>query len=113
MSSPSSTMSDFDRQPPAPAVVSLRRSFYWSVRRELWEHRSIYIAPLIVAGLTLIGFLIGSVHLIGEIRMAESVGPVQLQEAIEGPYNFAAMFLMGIAFLVSIFYSVEALHGER
>ena len=28
------------------------RPFYWSVRRELWENRSIYIAPLIVAGVS-------------------------------------------------------------
>ena len=27
------------------------RPFYWSVRRELWENRSIYIAPLAVAAL--------------------------------------------------------------
>ena len=26
------------------------RPFYWSVRRELWENRSLYLAPLIVAG---------------------------------------------------------------
>ncbi len=32
------------------------RPFYWSVRRELWENRSIYIAPLIVAAVILFGF---------------------------------------------------------
>lgn len=66
-----------------------------------------------VAGLTLIGFLIGSAYLVAKVQLAESLGPMQLQEAIERPYNSAAMFLMGIALLVSIFYSVEALHGER
>ena len=25
-------------------------ALFWSVRRELWENRSIYLAPLIVAG---------------------------------------------------------------
>ncbi len=33
----------------APAVMSPTRPLYWSVRRELWENRSIYIAPLVVA----------------------------------------------------------------
>ena len=33
----------------APAVVMTTRPFYWSVRRELWENRSIYVAPLAVA----------------------------------------------------------------
>ncbi len=34
------------------------RPLYWSVRRELWENRSIYIAPLAVAAVVLFGFLI-------------------------------------------------------
>ncbi len=29
-----------------PAATSIARPLYWSVRRELWENRSIYIAPL-------------------------------------------------------------------
>ena len=31
--------------PPVPAT----RPFYWSVRRELWENKSIYLAPLAAA----------------------------------------------------------------
>ena len=51
--------------------------------------------------------------MVAKVRAAESLGAMQLQEAIERPYGLAAMFLMGVGFLVSIFYSVEALHGER
>jgi len=29
--------------------TSATQPLYWSVRRELWENRSIYVAPLIVA----------------------------------------------------------------
>ena len=29
------------------APVSATRPLYWSIRRELWENRSIHIAPLI------------------------------------------------------------------
>jgi ABC-2 type transport system permease protein len=113
MSSTSTTVSDLDRQSPVPAAISSSRSFYWSIRREVWEHRSIYIAPLIVAALAVIGFLIGSGYQIARVRSAQSLGPMQLQVAIDRPYGFAAMFLMGIGLLVSIFYCVEALHGER
>ena len=113
MSSTSTTMADLDRQQPAPAIISSRRNFYWSIRRELWEHRSIYLAPSIVAALTLIGFMIGSGYQVARIRSAQSLGPVDLQVAIDRPYGLAALFLMGIGFLVSIFYCVEALHGER
>jgi ABC-2 type transport system permease protein len=38
----------------APAIISAARPLYWSVRRELWENRSIYIAPLAVAGVVLL-----------------------------------------------------------
>ena len=34
---------------PARSHVNSTRPFYWSVRRELWENRSIYIAPLAAA----------------------------------------------------------------
>src|SRR5436190_220334 len=37
-----------DSQAVAPAALSATRPMYWSVRRELWENRSIYIAPLVV-----------------------------------------------------------------
>jgi ABC-2 type transport system permease protein len=36
-------------------------------------------------------------------------GPTQFQP----PYNLAALFLMGITFIVSIFYCLEALQSER
>ena len=34
---------------PAAVTISDTQTLYWSVRRELWENRSIYIAPLITA----------------------------------------------------------------
>ncbi len=39
--------------------------FYWSVLRELWENRSIYIAPSIVAAIILFGSFVGVFHLPG------------------------------------------------
>ena len=33
----------------APAALPETQPFYWSVRRELWENRYIYIVPLAVA----------------------------------------------------------------
>ncbi len=40
------------------AVFSETRPLYWSIRRELWENRSIYMALLIAAGVYLIGYSI-------------------------------------------------------
>src|SRR5436189_5188496 len=76
------------------------KQFYSSVQRELWESRSVYIAPVAVAGLFLFGFLINAVR-----------GPQRL--GIERPYDFVALMLMAISFLVAVFYCIDALYGER
>jgi ABC-2 type transport system permease protein len=79
----------------------------WSVRRELWENRSIYIAPLAVSVVMLFGFLIAT------IGHAMSMDPARRAAALAEPNNFAALVIMGTAFIVGVFYSLEALHGER
>ena len=92
----------------APAVVRPTRPFYWSVRRELWENRSIYIAPLAVAVVTLFGFLIAT------MGYALSVANLaQRRAALEEPYSFAMGVILGTAFIVAVFYSLDALHSER
>ncbi len=40
--------SPLDPQAVAPVALAPTRPLYWSVRRELWENRSIYVAPLTV-----------------------------------------------------------------
>src|SRR5437667_12885543 len=75
---------------------------YWSVRRELWEHRSIYIAPLAGAAVFLLAFL-----------TALTLSPAHRHEPLDIPYEFAAALIMGTGFIVGIFYSLDALYGER
>jgi ABC-2 type transport system permease protein len=97
----------------APAVIPATRHMYWSVRRELWESRSIYGAPLAVAGLFLFGFLIGSIHLRDKMRAALALDPMRQHELIVQPYNLAAVLIMFTTFVVAVFYCLDALHGER
>ena len=102
-----------DPQTIAPAVLTVTRPLYWSVRRELWENRSIYIAPLAAAAVYLLGFSISLVWVPRSMRaMAASHSAPQLI-VLAMPYAHAAMLLMVTAFLVGIFYSLDALHGER
>ena len=89
------------------------RPFYWSVRRELWENRSIYIAPLIVAGLVLFGYAISAIGLPHRRRALLLLDPAKQRALVEQPYDVAAMMLMLTAFLVGVFYCLDALHGER
>jgi ABC-2 type transport system permease protein len=92
---------------------SSTRPFYWSIWRELWENRSIYIAPSIVAAIISFGSFVGSFHLPGRRRNALLLDPAHRRAAIEMPYNIAAMMLIFTAFIVGVFYCLDALHGER
>jgi ABC-2 type transport system permease protein len=92
----------------APAVMSATRPMYWSVRRELWENRSIYIAPLAVAAVTLFGFLIATIG-----RAMSVTNLAQRRAVLEEPYTFASLLIMGTTFVVAVFYCLDALHGER
>src|SRR5881409_3946911 len=89
------------------------RPLYWSVLRELWENKSIYIAPAIVAAVLLLGALISSGHLPGRRRNAMLLDEVRRRAAIELPYNIVAMMLIVTAFIVGFFYCLDALYGER
>jgi ABC-2 type transport system permease protein len=102
-----------DSQVIAPAAISASQRMYWSVRREFWENRSIYIAPLAVAGVFLFGFLISLVRLPDKMRHALALDPVQQRTAIQQPYLLAAGLLMLTAMIVGVFYCLDALHGER
>ena len=90
------------------------RPFQWSVRRELWENHSVYIAPLIVAAVQVCAFAISTIGLAERRRAVLLLGdPVKQRAAIEMPYDAAAMMMIFIVFIVGVFYSLDALHGER
>jgi len=97
----------------APEVVIPTRPMYWSIRRELWENRSIYLAPLFVACVLLFGFLISIIGLPHRRRAVSLLSPAQQQVAIEKPYDIVAGLLFVTAFVVGFFYCLDALHGER
>jgi ABC-2 type transport system permease protein len=92
---------------------SSTRPFYWSVRRELWENRSLYIVPLIVAAVQVFGFAITTIGLADRRRAVLLLDAAHQRAAIEEPYDLAAMMMIFIVFIVGVFYCLDALHGER
>jgi ABC-2 type transport system permease protein len=108
MSNQSNAMSEsFQSQSIVPAVIPATRVLYWSVRRELWENRSIYLAPLAVAAVALFAFSLSSIAGIWEKPLR--LNPAQPQ----APYDIAAGLMMLTGIVVSVFYCLDALHGER
>lgn len=97
-----------------PSVTGRKiRPFYWSVRRELWENRSLYIAPMIAAGVILLGFGITAINLPRLRQNALLLDPIRQRAVIEQPYNIAATMIALTAFVVGLFYCLDALYGER
>ncbi len=114
MNTPSNTVpeSHAGSQAISPAVVTTWPLF-WSIRRELWGNRSIYLAPLIAAAVFVFGFLINMIILRRRMHGVWTLDPAQQHEALAVPYEIAAALIMGTAFLVGIFYSLDTLYGER
>jgi ABC-2 type transport system permease protein len=100
-------------QTSAPAPLSATRPLLWSVRRELWENRSIYVATLIVACIVLFGFSMSTFHLPSTIRTALALDPAKQHAAIDKPYTVAAVAIMVTAFVVGVSYCLGALRSER
>src|SRR5687767_1298610 len=92
------------------------RPFYWSLRRELWENRSIYIAPAAVALIILFSALVSL------IRMPQDAVPFQrLIDLSPAYFRIAGLGLYGVicsilaitAGIVGWFYCLDTLSGER
>ncbi|HSA92146.1 MAG TPA: hypothetical protein VLE48_03975 [Terriglobales bacterium] len=97
----------------AAAAIPANRRMYWAVQRELWENRSIFIAPVAVAGLALVGFLISTIYLPARMRAASALGSTQHYELIAQPYLLVAGLMMLTTLAVGTFYCLDALYGER
>jgi ABC-2 type transport system permease protein len=102
---------------PAPVRFPWTRLYAWSVRRELWENRQVYLAPLAIAGVGLLGVLLSTFNLQHRLQIlhgdaASKAGRTAAMGVI-GPYAFIAGAIMLTGLFVSFFYCLGALHGER
>jgi ABC-2 type transport system permease protein len=97
----------------APVARSRTLPMYWSVLREVWENKSICIAPSIVAAVILLGALISAGHLPDRRRSAMLLDEAHREAAIQLPYDIVAMIIIVTAFIVGFFYCLDALYGER
>jgi ABC-2 type transport system permease protein len=114
MNTQSNALSEsFQARRVAPAVMSATRPVYWSVRRELRENRWIYIGQLAIAAVFLLGYLVSLHHLPVMMHSLPANDPAKYRDAVAGPYDAAAGVMMATLILMSLFYSAEALHGER
>ena len=101
---------------PGPSLATRTaptRPLLWSVRRELWENRFLYLVPLIAAGIAVVGFLWFSSHLPEKIRKAVELDPNMRYSLFLSSHDYIAALLILVTGLVSAWYCLDALHGER
>ncbi|CAN5157178.1 ABC transporter permease [soil metagenome] len=85
---------------------------FWSVRRELWEHRSLYVVPIVTAVLLLVGLVTGSAVMTTMMRNNPEAH-TRMGMEMDAPYALAAMVVLTAGFITSIAYCLDALYGER
>jgi len=109
-----SIQTDIDDDLPTlpPRILSKTRPFYWSVRRELWENRSIYVAPAATAAIVLAGLLIGAINL-PHHHLVVSMDDSSPGKAAGIPFEAAGAIILIASFVVGFFYCLGALQGER
>lgn len=88
-------------------TINAPRPFYWSIRRELWEHRSILFAPATVAAAAVF-FAIVRIKLF--TSMLHSGGG---HDIAIGLLIAASGLILITALLTGVFYSLDALYSER
>ena len=119
MSSPSDIVpgaaprADLPGRATASVAPTPTRPFFWSVRRELWENGSIWIAPLSAAGVILVGFLLALANLPGRVPSFGGRGGVRHALPPKAPYGIVAVVLLVTAIIVGVFYCLGALNAER
>lgn len=96
------------------------RRLYSLVQREMWEHRALYVTPLVISLLVALGSLVvlvaggargvGFENMVAGMQASGALGTMAGMGAlIMGP---AMIFVAGLAFLI-FFYCIDALYAER
>jgi ABC-2 type transport system permease protein len=98
----------------APAAPTHEtRPFYWSVRRELWENRSLFIAPLVPAGLALLVLIYRAIASPGDVQALAALPSNVQGQALTIAYGAIAWAISVVMHITVFFYLLDALQGER
>jgi ABC-2 type transport system permease protein len=104
------TSTTFRAESVAPAEIPALRQFYSLIEREIWESRSLYIAPLAAACVFLLGFVISLASF--RVHLRSALSPAELRSVTQA-FDVVAVLMMGVTFLVALLYCLDALYGER
>ena len=92
--------------------------FIWLVRREVWEHKAIWVAPAIVIGCLVLLVLTGNVHLgpfggHGNATVFDVVSREMQMKLLVVVYAGLALVVFMVMGIVAFFYSIDSLYADR
>jgi ABC-2 type transport system permease protein len=92
--------------------------FIWLIRREIWEHKAIWVAPLIVLGCLLLAVLTGNVHLgpIGAMDASTALGTLPPDKQVKlllVVYAGLALVVDMVMGIIAFFYALDSLYADR
>jgi ABC-2 type transport system permease protein len=100
--------------PPLPAALPASRTLLTLVRREFWEHRALWLCPLVVAGLLVLTAVI--IHARLDADDLAQLGPFASQRTV-ALFTIAqwalSMPLVLASGIVLCFYALDCLYAER
>ncbi len=89
------------------------------LRRELWEHRGVVIAPAVIAVLTTLMFIVllrglgGNVSLLQVVQGLAMMPPAQREGALAGLLASVTPLFLVTMLVLTVFYAADALYAER
>jgi ABC-2 type transport system permease protein len=88
------------------------------LRRELWEHRSLWLAPVIAAAaivaLVMAGIIFGSINNLGDAHVdIGQIGSLNGMPAAAIPFLSIAAQIMFVAGIAALAYVLDCLYAER
>ena len=89
------------------------RPYFWSVKRELWESRAVWIAPLAAAGCVLFGFVVSLARTPHKLMVMSKLTPEKLMALRVAPFGIAAVAIILTSVVVGVFYCLGTLYNER
>jgi ABC-2 type transport system permease protein len=88
--------------------------FIWLIRRELWEHKAIWIAPAIVIGCLLVMLMFAKAHLGYDVGASfDNIprdGQIRLHQLAYSVVSAMVFLVMGI---ICFFYCIDSLYADR
>jgi ABC-2 type transport system permease protein len=93
--------------------------FLYLIRRELWEHRALYVVPIVFAGVLLLSVTVGIVRgttYVGSDHIAHQLqflSPGEAGQALSVMTLGAWLLFSIVSAFVVTFYMLDALYGDR